>query len=337
MAASQLVGQQVGIAPACAALGVSRATWYRRHQDTVPPIPGRARRSPRRLSESEQAEVIEVLHSSRFCDHAPAQVVYTLMDEDERYLCSESTMYRLLRQRGEVRERRDQLRHPKRAVPRLSATAPNQVWTWDLTKLRTTVKYRVLYLYVMLDLYSRYAVAWLLAWKESGELAKDLLREAIKKYDLDPDQLTLHADRGSAPTAKTLAELMVDLGVTASHSRPRVSNDNPYSESQFKTLKSMPDFPGRFEDEQQARGFCRGFFDWYNLHHRHSGIAYFTRADAFFGRTQGTPVRRSSALEDAFRRHPERFVRGQPAPHLLPTKVEINPVNTEVIDSSDLL
>jgi len=335
MAVTELVEEQVGVVPACAALGVSRATWYRRRQPDERRASGSRRRPARRLSEQERSEALELLHSERFVDCSPAQVVYTLMDED-RWVCSESSMYRLLREQGEVRERRNQLSHPQHAIPRLEATAPNQVWTWDITKLRTVVKWKLLYLYVLLDLYSRYVVGWLLAWTEKASLAEDLISRTVEKYGLERGELTLHSDRGSAATANSFGQLLEDLGITPSHSRPRVSNDNPYSESQFKTFKSRPGFPARFDSEEHARGVCRQFFTWYNWEHKHSQIAYLPPADVFFGRASEKLLRRARVLERAYEHHPERFVRGCPTPLRLPPVVTINPLAQEVIDGTDL-
>ena len=254
------VAPEIGLAPACRALGVSRATAYR-HRD---PKPARERRPRPRpalaLSEAERSAVLEQLHSERFTDSSPAQVYATLLDEGT-YLASERTMYRILAAAGENGERRAQLRHPAYATPELLATRPNQLWSWDITKLKGPVKWTSYSLYVLLDVFSRYVVGWLLAHRESGVLADRLIAETVEKEGVTSG-LTIHADRGSSMTSKPVAFLMADLGITKSHSRPHVSNDNPFSEAHFKTLKYRPDFPPRFGSIEDARAFCRSFFSW---------------------------------------------------------------------------
>jgi putative transposase len=253
----------IGTRAACAVLGRSRATYYRQHRQSPPaPRPARERASPpRALSETERAEVLGVLHHERFVDQAPASVYATLLD-DGRYLCSVPTMYRLLRAEGQVRERRRQATHPARVKPELLATGPNEIWSWDITKLLGPEKWTYFHLYVVIDIFSRYVTGWLLATRETAELAERLLGETIRKQNIVIDQLTIHADRGSSMASKPVALLLADLGVTKSHSRPHCSNDNPYSEAQFKTLKYRPEFPGRFGSIEDARAFCQRFFQW---------------------------------------------------------------------------
>jgi putative transposase len=258
----------VGTVRACRAVGQPRASWYRRHRQSPPPPP-RSRRpavapQPRALLAAERQQVLDVLHDERFCDMAPASVWATLLDEGV-YLCSVSTMYRLLRARGETGDRRRHATHPAKVKPELLATTPNQVWSWDITKLAGPVKWTWFYLYTILDIYSRYVVGWMVAAREAALLAERLLADTIANQRIAPDQLTIHADRGTSMTAKPVAMLLADLGVTKSHSRPKVSNDNPYSEAQFKTLKHHPTFPDRFGSIQDARTFCQRFFGWYNL------------------------------------------------------------------------
>jgi putative transposase len=265
-----------------------------------------------------------MLHSERFVDRSPAEVYATLLDEN-RYLCSVRTMYRILEANQEVRERRDQRRHPAYRKPELLATGPNQVWSWDLTKLRAPEKWTYYYLYVVLDLFSRYVVAWMLAHRESGELATRLFEQAAERHHIVPGQLMVHSDRGSAPTAKTLAQLYADLGVERSLSRPYVSNDNPFSEAQFKTMKYAPGYPERFGGYEHARTWCRHFLPWYNTEHRHSGIAYLTPAMVHYGQADDILATRRRVLEQAQAAHPERFVRGVPSPQPLPAEVWINP------------
>ena len=286
-----------------------------------PSAPTRAH--PRALSPAERATVLETLHSPRFQDAAPAAVYATLLDE-QTYLASERTMYRLLAAEGETRPRRDQLVHPTYTKPELLATAPNQVWSWDITKLFGPEKWTYFYLYVILDIFSRYAVGWMVAHREHADLAERLIAETIAKQQIPRDQLTLHADRGSSMTSKPVAFLLADLGVTKSHSRPYVSNDNPYSEAQFKTLKYRPDFPDRFASLEEARAFCQHFFRWYNTEHRHSGIGLLSPEVVHLGQAQAAYDARAQVLALAYAAHPERFVRRAPAPPRLPTQAGIN-------------
>jgi putative transposase len=264
-----------------------------------------------------------VLHDERFVDAAPATVYATLLDEGT-YLASESSMYRILRENGEVRERRRHATHPPKVKPELLATRPNEVWSWDITKLLGPAKWTYYYLYAVLDIYSRYTVGWMIAPNESAALAERLLAESISKQRVEGDQLTIHADRGSSMASKPVALLLADLGVTKSHSRPRTSNDNPYSEAQFKTLKYRPAFPDRFASIQDARAFCAEFFGWYNHHHRHSGIGLHTPFDVHHGHAESIRAARAETLTAAYQRNPERFVRKHPEPPALPTTAWIN-------------
>ena len=321
--AAQELAAQVGVAPACHALGVSRATFYRRRR----PVPGRQQPRPtpaRALCESERERVLDVLALPRFVDRSPAEVAATLLDEGE-YLCSERTMYRVLAANQPVRERRNQRAHPQYAKPELVAEAPNQTWSWDITKLLGPTKWTYFYLYVLLDIFSRYAVGWMVADRENSTLAGRLIEETCRKQGVEPRVLTLHADRGAPMTSKCTAQLLADLGVTHSLSRPQVSDDNPFSEAQFKTLKYHPGFPGRFPDIAAATDFCRSFFPWYNSEHRHAGIAMLTPDDVHHGRARAVLARRERTLEAAWANHPERFVRGIPKPSPLPKQVWINP------------
>lgn len=321
----------VGIVAACDCLAVARASFYRQRPVLGPPaspaaepvLPSGRPAPARSLSEAERAAVLLVLHEDRFQDRSPAAVQATLLDEGQ-YLCSTRTMYRILEQEGESGERRDQLVHPAYHKPELLATAPNQLWSWDITKLRGPVKWTYFYLYVMLDVFSRYVTGWMIAYREAAELAKQFIEEAISKHDIPAGQLKIHADRGRVMKSKPVAFLMADLGVTKSHSRPYVSNDNPYSESQFRTMKYRPDFPDRFGCIQDSRAFCQQFFKWYNEEHRHSGIALLTPAVVHFGETQTVLARRQVVLDTAYQAHPGRFVRRPPKPMLLPSEVWIN-------------
>jgi putative transposase len=264
------------------------------------------------------------LHSERFVDCAPAQVYATLLDEG-RYLASERTMYRVLdAEHGEVRERRDQLTHPAYQRPELLAERPNELYSWDITKLLGPAKWTYFYLYVILDVYSRYVVGWTVQHRENGHVATDLIAQVLDQQHITRDQLTVHADRGSSMTSKPVAFLLADLGVLKSHSRPYTSTDNPYSEAHFKTLKYRPGFPARFDSIEQARAFCRQFFDWYNHQHRHSGIGLMTPAAVHYGRAQDLHAERARVLADAYARTPQRFVRKPPVPPALPSAAWIN-------------
>jgi len=315
----------IGTRAACAALGRSRATYYRDHRQSPPsPRPSRKRvPQPRALSLVERAEVLGVLHQERFVDQAPASVYANLLDEG-RYLCSVPTMYRLLRTEDEVRERRRQATHPATVKPELLASGPNQVWSWDITKLLGPQKWTYFHLYVVIDIFSRYVVGWLLASRETAELAERLLAETIRKQNVVVDQLTIHADRGTSMASKPVALLLADLGVTKSHSRPHCSNDNPYSEAHFKTLKYRPEFPGRFGSIEDGRAFCQRFFRWYNHQHRHSGLGFHTPGTVHFSHTDSIQVERKRVLRAAYAAHPERFVRHAPVPPPLPGPAWIN-------------
>jgi putative transposase len=314
----------VGTSAACRALGAARATIYR-HRRPAPLRAERARPRPARaLSPAEQESVLDVLRSERFVDSSPAQVWATLLDEG-RYLCSERTMYRLLAEHQEVRERRDQLTHPAYTKPELLAERPNQLWSWDITKLLGPSKWTYYYLYAILDVFSRYIVGWTVQHSESAAVAEQLIAQATLQQKITRDQLTLHADRGSSMTSKPVAFLLADLGVTKTHSRPYTSTDNPYSEAQFKTLKYRPGFPDRFQAIEHARSFCRPFFHWYNHEHRHSGIGLMTPAAVHYGRAETLREERARVLATAYAATPERFVRGRPCPPSLPSAAWINP------------
>ena len=286
----------VGTRDACRALGLPRASHYRRRRDRHlgPPRPRPA--PPRALSDHERAAVLDELHAERFLDAAPAAVYATLLDEGT-YLASQRTMYRILAANAEVRERRDQLRHPIYAKPELLATGPRQLMSWDITKLRGPGTWTYYHLYVILDVFSRYVPGWMVATRESAVLAERLISETAEKEGILPGELMLHADRGTSMRSKPVALLLADLGIEQSHSRPHVSNDNPYSEAAFKTLKYRPTFPDRFGSLEDARAFCVGFFLWYNTVHRHSGIGLLTPADVHAGRaTEITGARAVTCL-----------------------------------------
>jgi putative transposase len=291
----------------------------------------RRTQSHRALSKSEIEKVVDVLHEARFVDKSPAQIYASLLDEDT-YLCSISTMYRILRARKEVRERRHLLSRPNYSRPELLATAPNQVWSWDITKLKGPVKWTYYYLYVIIDIYSRHVVGWIIAPRESAELARHLIETTCERQGVSNSDLIIHSDRGTSMTSKTVALLLADLGITKSHNRPHVSNDNPYSESQFKTLKYHPAFPKRFGCFEDARAFCQKFFDWYNNEHYHSGIALMTPRTVHYGFGNACNRARQNVLNNAFARNPERFVRGFPKTRALPESVWINPPEPQRVE-----
>jgi putative transposase len=314
-------GKELGVAPLCAAVGIPRASFYRRQKPSATAV--RKQTSLRALTTPERQQVLEILHEPRFIDLAPAEVYATLLDEGQ-YVCSERTMYRILSESQEVRERRNQLRHPPHAAPELLATRPNEVWSWDITKLLGPTKWTYFYLYVILDIFSRYVVGWMVAYRQSAVLAQRLIEETCARQGIAPGQLTVHADRGGPMTAKPMALLLADLGVAKTHSRPHVSNDNPYSEAQFKTLKYRPDFPDRFGGLEDTRAFCRVFFPWYNTEHRHSGIGLLTPHDLHHGLAPVRVHQRTATLTAAYAAHPERFPRGLPKPPEVPTAAWIN-------------
>ena len=310
---------------ACAALGRSRATHYRRRRPAPDPgVVAERRRAaqPRALSDAERAEVLETLHSERFVDESPETVWATLLD-DGVYLAS--PVYRILRcAHGEVIERRRQATHPPRSRPELEATEPNDVWSWDITRLRGPGKRNFFYLYVLLDLFSRYVPGWMLASVENAQLARRLIDETVARHDLDPTRLTIHSDRG-VPAAKPVAQLLANLEITRSVTRPRTPNDNPFSEAQFRTMKYRPQFPASFAGIDDARTFCVDFFNWHNHEHRHSGIGFHTPASVYYGTAHEITARRATVLNAAYAAHPERFVAGPPRPPELPEAVYINP------------
>jgi putative transposase len=335
----QAIGELVPIVStkaACTAVGRPRATHYRHHRHSPPP-PRRDRvqaPQPQALSAVERKEVLRMLHDPEHVDEAPATVYAKLLDAGV-YLCSVPTMYRILRAEGEVRERRRQASHPPHVKPELLATRPNQVWSWDITKLGGPVKWTWFYLYTIIDISSRYVPGWLLARAERAQLAERLLADTIAHQHVDRGELTIHADRGSSMASKPVAFLLADLGVTKSHSRPHCSNDNPYSEARFKTLKYRPEFPERFGCYEDALAFCRRFFGWYNAEHRHSGIGFHTPADVHYGRAERVRAERAVVLDAAYATHPERFVRKPPAPTKLPTLAWINQPKREPLSTTN--
>jgi putative transposase len=332
-----LLAPRIGTRAACAASGVPQATWYRRHRISPPPqrpvpVPHAERVQPRALAPAERTAILAALHSGRFADTAPAEVWAILLDEGT-YLGSVSTYYRVLREAGESRERRRQATHPATVKPELIATGPDQVYSWDITKLHGPAKWTYYHLYVILDIYSRYVVGWMVATRESAALAGKLIAATCEKQGITRGQLSIHADRGSSMTSKPVALLLADLGITQSHSRPHVSNDNPYSEAQFKTLKYRPAFPARFASIEAARAHGQDFFPWYNHEHRHGGLGLHTAADVHYGRAAAVRAGRAQVLTDAYLTHPERFVRKPPAPPKLPGPSWINPPHEKEADT----
>lgn len=317
----ELAAPIVGVVAACKATGFSRATWYRRGKPHCTPRP---RRSGRELSSEERQLVRDILHEDRFVDKAPAEVYATLLDKGQ-YVCSIRTMYRILKADGELRERRNQRRHPTYRKPELLAERPNEVWSWDITRLLGPQKWTYFQLYLILDIYSRYVVGWMVAHQESADLAEELIATTCARQNITNDQLTLHADRGSSMTSRSVANLLADLGVTKTHSRPSVSDDNPYSESHFKTLKYRPGFPERFGCIEDARVHIAAFVAWYNQEHYHSGINLLTPHDLHYGLAQARLDARDAVLQAAHWRHPVRFVRGVPTAGAVPKAAWINP------------
>lgn len=312
----------------CIALNEPRSSFYRSVRKFVSPTPkAPARTSVRRLSRDEEKQALEILNSQRFCDAAPGEVYATLLDEGQR-ICSERTMYRILARNGMTKLRRQSApRNYKK--PELLATRPNQLWSWDITKLKGPSKWTYFYLYKIIDIFSRFVVGWMVAHRESASLAEDLIADTMLKQEIKPWQLTIHADRGSSMTSVTVGQLLADLGVTKTHSRPHVSNDNPYSESGFKTLKYRPGFPECFGSIQDARSFCQCFFTWYNKEHRHSGIAMLTPENVHYHTANEVLAKREIVLTCAYMEHPERFVNGMPSVAKVPNEVWINKPNVK--------
>ena len=328
----QLVEQrdlEVPVDAACHALNVSRASLYRSRAPAPVRPPTIRAPNPRRLSDVERQHILDTLHLPEFADQPPAEVYATLLSRGE-YLASIRTMYRVLSEVGETKERRNQRAPQRHAIPSLTATAPNQVWTWDITKLATENKGVFLMAYVIIDLFSRFVVGWMVAAKECKHLAAQLFAETIARHGVAPG-LLVHSDRGSSMKSDTLAQLLDTLGASRSFSRPRVSNDNPFSEAQFKTLKYQPDYPGRFASDLHARAWLQDFFAWHNDDHHHAGLALFTPADVFHGRIAAVAALRQAALDAAYHAHPERFPNGQPRALLPPDAVHINPIFTEAV------
>ena len=313
--------ETVGVSQACLWLGVPRSQYYRRQQPKAEA--GTPSRSRRALGEQEKTQVRDLLNSERFCDASPRQVYATLLDEGH-YVCHWRTMYRILNEHKEVRERRNQRRHPSYKKPELLARGPNELWSWDITKLRGPQKWTYYYLYVIMDVFSRYAVGWMIAPQESSTLAKELIETTCVRQSIARDELVIHSDRGPSMTSKTVAQLLADLGVEKSHSRPHVSNDNPYSEAQFKTMKYRPDYPDRFGSACDARSWARRFFRWYNGEHYHSGLGLLTPQMVHYGEAERVRAQRQQVLSVAYGHHPERFVRGRPTPPEVPSAVWIN-------------
>lgn len=318
---------------ACAALLVSRATLYRSRQPAKATCRKPRPPSPRRLSDAERQAIVDVLHEPEFEDQPPTEVYATLLGRGT-YLGSIRTMYRVLAEAGETRERRNQRPPHTYAKPELTASAPNQVWTWDITKLATHAKGVFLHAYVIIDLFSRYVVGWMVAEKECQHLAAQLFAESIARHGIEPG-LQVHADRGAAMKSDTLAQLLASLGASRSFSRPRISNDNAFSEAQFKTLKYQPDYPGRFVGTGDASSYLSDFFGWHNDHHHHSSLALFTPAEVFHGRVEDVRAVRQSSLDAAYNAHPERFPNGMPTARLPPTHVHINPMNSGPVTLPD--
>lgn len=334
---NELIGAGISQREGCRSIGTSRATWCRwRDKAASPPATFQLVRSgvqPNALSAAERSEVLAVCNAGRFCNSAPRAIVATLLDEG-RYLASASTFYRILRDEGQLHERRAIATHPARVKPELLTTAPNELWSWDITKLPGPAKWTWFSLYLVLDVFSRFIVAWAVATRESAAIAKALFSDAARDQGIQPGQLHIHADGGSAMKAKSLALLFADLAISKSHSRPHVSNDNPFSEAHFKTLKYRPEFPEFFPSIEAARAFMPDLVHWYNHEHRHSGLAFLTPADVHFGRAQDVLARRNAVLQNAWKQQPRRFRPNGPAQRALPSVVYINKPADETRDDA---
>lgn len=321
MKAVTLHKEEVGVRPACEALAVTHSSYYR---SLLPEkAPAERQKPPRALTRVEKARVLLTLNSEEFCDQVPRQIWAMLLDRGE-YVGHWRTMYRILKENGQVKERRLQLRHPVYEAPELLATQPNEVWSWDITRMRGPEKWSYFYLYVIMDIFSRFVVGWMIARRENACLAKELIEVSCQRQGVERNELTIHSDRGSSMTSKTVAQLLVDLEIEKSLSRPYTSNDNPYSEAQFKTMKYRPDYPKRFGSIEDARAWAREFFAWYNEVHHHSGLGLLPPAVVHYGRAEAYREKRMRVLGAAFAAHPERFVGGAPKLPLLPTAVWIN-------------
>jgi putative transposase len=331
MIAAGTLAERVGVRAACTALALPRPTYYRHHQ--LRKAPHQRPRPPLALSGAEEQTVLDVLHSKRFVDQSPTEVYATLLDE-QVYHCSARTMYRVLDRHGELQERRRQLARPAAVKPELLATAPNQVWSWDITKLLGPAKWTYFYLYVLMDIFSRYVVGWLIAERESAALARRLIAQSCVQQGIERDQLTVHSDRGPSMTSKLVAQLLADLGITKTHSRPYTSDDNPFSEALFKTTKYRPEFPDRFGSLGDALSFGRIFFPWYNTEHRHSGIGFLTPEVVHYGQAEAIVAARAATLGRAFELHPERFKGRMPMPRPVPREVWINPPKLLVVPTA---
>lgn len=328
-----LVDPDVPVTAACCALSLSRATMYRSTSPTPPPVPREPTAHPRRLSDGERQAIVDVMHSAEYVDQPPMEVFGKLLSQGI-YLASIRTIYRVLAERGETKERRNQHLPHSYTKPSLCATGPNQVWTWDITKLATLQKGVFLHAYVILNLFSRYVVGWMVAAKECKHLASQLFADTVARHNVEPG-LIVHSDRGAAMKSDTLARLLATLGVDQSFSRPRVSDDNPFQESHFKTMKYQPDYPGHFSGLLHARGWLQDFIAWHNDEHQHSGLALFTPADVFFGRVGAVHTARQAALDVAYALHPERFPNGSPKAALPPATVSINPLEVLAVTVND--
>ncbi len=321
---TRTLSQKVGITPACQAIGLARSSLYRWEKGPGNKVKKPRPQPQRTIKEEERSQILSILNSARFCDLAPRQVYAILLDEGI-YHCSWRSMYRILAGHDQVTERRRQRRHSHYEKPELLATSQNELWTWDITRLKGPVPWHYYYLYVIIDVFSRYVVGFMVAERESAELAIELIETSYQRQHIVPEELTLHSDRGAAMTAKSMALFLSDLGVKKSHSRPHVSNDNPFSEAQFKTLKYHPTFPDRFGSIQDTRAWAQDFFDWYNNQHRHSSLGLMTPAMVHYGQAERVREQRKQVLSDAYNAHPERFVRGLPALESLTQAVWINP------------
>jgi putative transposase len=335
MQSVETLAMQVGVQSACQALAVPRSSLYATRRPKPEVAPRSMTRPPNALTATERAMVLAELNSERFADQTPYEIYPQLLDEG-RYLCSLRGMYRILAENQASRDRRNQLRHPTRPAPQVVARRPNQAWVWDITQLLSTVRYQCFYLYLVLDLFSRFIIVWLIADKQSGDYAQQLLAASFKRFQLQPDQLIVHSDNGGPMTAKPLDWLFSELGIRQSLSRPHVANDNPHAEAGFKTLKYHPTYPDRFEGLRHAHTWMRGFEHWYCYEHHHTALGLMTPAAVHFGMAESLWLKRQAVLQAAYQAHPERFSRGHPAPPRWSEQVGINAPKTLLLSGECL-
>jgi len=329
------ISEEIGTESACNAFSLPRSSYYYKSSSATDIALAERNLPDFAYSKEEREEILMVMNSDAYMDKTPYDIHASQLDKGN-YLCSVSTMYRILDENNQLKERRNIKRSNNYQKPELLATEANQVWSWDITKLKGPAKWTYFYLYVIIDIFSRFVVGWMVAYRESATLAQKLIKETCEKQKIEANQLTIHADRGSSMKSKAVAFLLSDLGVTKTHSRPYVSNDNPYSESHFKTMKYRPDFPGNFNSMVETREFCRSFFDWYNKEHYHSGIGFLTPESVHYGFADDVLKKRKKVLIKAYEKNPKRFRFKKPNQKNIPKSVWINkPDNIENEEKDD--